>query len=73
MGEKPANEDAGGGGDVIVPKDQASAEWARQQIALGYARRATPGKPLAPGVLYEIIGETEAGAPILKHRRVSLY
>jgi hypothetical protein len=72
MGDKPVKVEPASGGDVIVPNDQASAEWARQQVALGYAKPATPGQPLAPGVLYEIIGETPAGAPILKHRRVSL-
>ena len=73
MGDKPRDGADRTGDDMIVPHDEASATWARQQVALGYAKHVTPGAPLAPGVLYEIVGETDAGAPILKHRRVSLY
>ena len=61
------------GDDVIIPTDEASMEFVRGLIKRGEAVRLAPNAPLPPGVTHEIIGETEAGVPILRRRRFALF
>jgi hypothetical protein len=61
------------GDDVIVPNDEASTAFVQGLIKRGEAVRLAPNAPLPPGATHEIIGETEAGVPILRRRRFSAF
>lgn len=55
--------------DLIVPKDAASESFVKGLLARGQAVRPNKDGSLPPGATHEIVGETEAGLPILRRRR----
>jgi hypothetical protein len=55
--------------DLIVPKDPASVAFVKGLLARGQAARPNSDGTLPPGTTHEIVGETEAGLPILRRRR----
>jgi len=67
MADKKRNADAD---DLIVPKDAASVAFVNGLLARGQAARPNSDGSLPPGATHEIVGETEAGLPILRRRRV---
>ena len=67
MADKKRNADAD---DLIVPKDAASVSFVKGLLARGQAARPNSDGSLPPGATHEIVGETEAGLPILRRRRV---
>ena len=58
-----------GDDDLIVPKDAASVSFVRGLVARGQAVHPNKDGSLPPGATHEIVGETEAGLPILRRRR----
>jgi len=56
--------------DLIVPKDAASVSFVKGLLARGQAARPNSDGSLPVGATHEIVGETEAGLPILRRRRV---
>jgi hypothetical protein len=58
---------------VIVPTDERSRAFAQGLIERGEAVRVPPRGQLPPGATHEIVGETEAGLPILRRRRFALF
>jgi hypothetical protein len=73
MGDKPSSDDGKADKDVIVPKDEATIAFVRGLVQRGEAVRLAPGAPLPPRVTHEIVGETDAGEPVVKRRRFSAY
>ena len=61
------------GDDLIVPTDKASTDFVRGLVKRGEAVRLAPDAKLPPGATHEIVGETEAGEPILRRRRFALF
>jgi hypothetical protein len=59
--------------DVIVPNDQDSASYVKGLVERGEAVRLEPGTALPPKATHEIIGETEAGLPIVRRKRYSAF
>lgn len=57
---------------TIVPTDAESRAFVQGLIDRGEAVRVPPGGKLPPGATHEIVGETEAGLPILRRRRFAL-
>jgi hypothetical protein len=55
---------------LIVPNDPASISYVRGIVARGEAAKADANGKLPLGKIYEIVGETANGLPILKRLRV---
>ena len=53
----------------IVPSDPGTASFVKGLVERGEAARPGPDGSLPPGATHEIVGETEAGLPILRRRR----
>ena len=68
-GKAPSSDAKGADDDLIVPKDAASTSFVQALVARGQAARVEPGGSLPPGVTHEIVGQTEAGLPILRRLR----
>jgi hypothetical protein len=58
---------------LIVPNDPASISYVKGLVERGEAVSLAPGENLPPGATHEIVGETQAGIPIVKRRRFSAY
>lgn len=58
---------------AVVPDDPQSEAFVKGLMANGQAARAAPDGSLPSGVTHEIIGETAAGLPIVRRRRLSAF
>jgi len=72
MTSSPSDKDPKKNDDLIIPHDEASTAFVQGLVARGEAVRLTPGASMPAGATHEIVGETEAGHPILRRRRFSL-
>jgi hypothetical protein len=61
------------GTDTIIPSDPESISFVRGLVANGQAARPNKDGLLPKGATHEIMGETEAGHPILRRRRFSAF
>lgn len=68
MGEKPKKKAAASPVD-IVPTDPQTISFVQGLVQRGQAARPDAQGNLPPGATHEIVGETEAGHPILRRRR----
>lgn len=57
----------------IVPHDEASRSFVEGLVARGQAARPDAQGKLPAQATHEIVGETEAGLPILRRRRFSAF
>jgi hypothetical protein len=64
-----ANKKPDGEDDLIVPKDATSTSFVKGLVARGQAVHPNKDGSLPPGATHEIVGETDAGLPILRRRR----
>jgi hypothetical protein len=72
MTSSPTGSDPKKNDELIIPHDEASTAFVHGLVARGEAVRLAPGASLPAGATHEIVGETEAGHPILRRKRFSL-
>lgn len=56
--------------NLIIPKDAASESFVKGLVARGEAAHRNQDGTLPPGVTHEIVGQTDAGLPILRRERI---